>query len=318
MKRLFTLFIMLGLGSLAIGQTNVYFKINQMLAGSAFAYSSPTANNLNDAFEFTRLEYYISEIKLTYDGGQDTTLADTYILVRGDQAVNELLGSFNFTTLESVTFGIGVDGSKNHSDPSTYVGGHPLSFQMPSMHWGWAAGYRFAALEGNSGTGMSQTWQLHALGDKNYDYTTVSTAGTMVGSDLIIALDANYEKIFKDITVNSTLNYHGEDQQAPMALGNFQTEVFSEGSATVGLEEKVAATFNMSPNPSNGQVNVIMENSNTSSSSIIVSDITGRKVLEQSLNSSGHNELNIKHTGIYIVSLTENGQVVYTQKLIVK
>lgn len=310
--------MMLGICTLAIGQTDVYLKINQTLSGNTFTYNSQTANNLNDAFEFTRLEYYISEIKLTYDGGQDTVLADTYLLVRGDQPVNELLGSFSINTLESITFGIGVDGGKNHADPSTYVMGHPLGFQSPSMHWGWSAGYRFAALEGNSGPSMTQGWQLHALGDKNYGYATIATAGTSVGGDLIIALDASYEKIFEDITVNSTLNYHGEDQQAPLALGNFQTEVFTEGSATVGLEEKQLNSFSVSPNPSAGRVAIQLDNTTQRETFLMVTDITGRKVMEQPLNVSGVNELFIQDSGIYMVSLLENGQVVHTQKVIVK
>lgn len=288
-----------------------------MLAGNAFAYNNSVKNNLDDAFEFTRLEYYISEIKLTYDGGQDTTLGDLYILVRADQPVNELLGSFSFNNLESVSFGIGVDSAKNHLDPALYASTHPLAFQMPSMHWGWAAGYRFVVLEGNSGPSMNEGWQLHGFGDKNYDYAQVTTAGTMIGNDLVIALDANYEKSLNDISVNSTLQYHGEDFQVPVVLSNFQTEVFTEGSATLGVKKIEATDFSISPNPSTGRVNM-MFGTEHKSAIIIVSDVTGRKVLEQEVNISGSNEIIIQHSGIYMVSLLENGRVVNTQKLIVK
>lgn len=315
MKKIFTV-IAVSLSMMAFAQTNVYFKINQKLDGNTFAYSTGTSNSLSNNYDFTRLQYYISQIKLTYDGGQDTVLLDWYLLVDAGQAVNELLGSFNFTTLESVSFGVGVDGSKNHADPSTYASGHALGFQSPSMHWGWAAGYRFAALEGNAG---GQVWQLHALGDKNYGIATITTAGTMIGGDMVIALDANYEEILNDITVNSTLNYHGEDLQAPMALGKFQTNVFTEGSATVSLnefEENIA--FTLAPNPSNGEVRVMLDDQHVEEYSVSVSDITGREVLRQAISSNGNNQLSIDDAGVYMVSLLIEGRVVSTQKLIVR
>lgn len=315
MKKIFTT-MALGLSLMAFAQTNVYLKINQKLDGNTFAYSMGTSNTLGNNYDFTRLEYYISQITLTYDGGQDTVLSDWYYLVDAGQSINELLGSFNFTTLESVSFGIGVDGSKNHADPSTYPMGHALGFQSPSMHWGWSAGYRFAALEGNAG---GQVWQLHALGDKNYGTATVTTAGTMVGGDLVIAIDANYEEILNDITVSSTLNYHGEDLQAPTALGNFQTNVFTQGSATVGIDEFAEnISFGLAPNPSNGEVRVMLDNQHEADYSVAVSDIMGREVLSHAISSNGNNQLRINDAGVYMVSLLIEGKVVSTQKLIVR
>ena len=315
MKKIFTV-IAVSLSMMAFAQTNVYFKINQKLDGNTFAYSTGTSNSLSNNYDFTRLQYYISQITLTYDGGQDTVLSDWYLLVDAGQAVNELLGSFNFTTLESVSFGIGVDGSKNHADPSTYVSGHALGFQSPSMHWGWSAGYRFAALEGNVGI---QGWQLHALGDKNYGIATVTTAGTMIGGDLVVALDANYEEILHDITVSSTLNYHGEDLQAPTALGNFQTNVFTQGSATVSLNEyNDEVSFSLAPNPSNGVVRVMLDKQQGSDYSVSVSDITGREILRQAVDSNGNDQLSINYAGLYTISLLKQGRVISTQKLIVR
>jgi hypothetical protein len=238
--------------------------------------------------------------------------------VRGNQPVNKLLGSFNFTTLEAISFGIGVDAAKNHADPATYSSGHPLGFQMPSMHWGWTAGYRFAAIEGNSGTSMNQTWEIHALGDKNYGLANVTTAGTKTGNDLIINLDADYQKAFKDITVNSTLNYHGEDQTSPVLLGNFQNEVFTEAAAIVGLNAENLVSFSMAPNPTTGRFFITAEAENLSNANLVILDITGRVVASEGISANNRKELQLQKPGIYLVSITNNGKVLFTRKLIVK
>lgn len=318
MKKFTILFLALNFSAVSIGQTNVYLKISHLLGGSNFSYNTQATNNLNDVYEFTRLEYYLSEIKLTYDGGQDTVLSDTYLLVRGNLPVNELLGTFNFTTLEAISFGIGVDAARNHADPATYSSGHPLGFQMPSMHWGWTAGYRFAAIEGNSGASMNQTWEIHALGDKNYGMASITTAGIQQGNNLIIDLDADYQQAFKDITVNSTLNYHGEDQTAPVLLGNFKNEVFTKAGANVGLNTENLVAFSMSPNPTNGRFFITAEAEKLSNANVVVLDITGRVVTKEAINANSRKELQLEKPGIYFVSLTNKGKVLFTRKLVVK
>ena len=308
----------MGVSTLVIAQTDVYLKLNQKLDGNAFGYSNITSNNFENAHSFTRLQYYISQVTLTYNGGQDTLLADTYFLIDADQPFEEMLGSFNFSSLESISFGIGVDASKNHADPSTYATGHALGFHSPSMHWGWSAGYRFAVLEGN--TDLGQGWQLHALGDKNYGFATIMTSGQVVNNNLVIALDANYEAVLDDIVVNTTLNYHGEDNQAPVTLGNFQNKVFTAGDATFDVEDygKIENAFSLMPNPTNGDFEVKLNLFENEDFQISVRDITGREVSNTRLDNTGRNALNLKHAGVYTVSLLKNGQLVNTQKLVVK
>ena len=318
MKNIFTL----GIFCLAMfagnAQTDVYLNINHKLGAAPFSSTTTAQNNKGSNFQLQRLDYYISQIKLPYDGGQDTLLADLYIMVKGSIPVNQLLGNFTITNLESIEFGIGVDGSKNHSDPSTYPAAHALSFQAPSMHWGWAAGYRFAALEGKTGASMNQSWQLHALGDKNYGFASVSTTGTMNNGDLYINLDADYTEALRDITVSGSLNYHGEDQVAPTLLQNFQDHVFSEAVSSIGVEEQTTSTFSIAPNPSSGLTTLWLNDDRYDKLKVRVSDLSGRLLMLEEIGSEPYHTLEVRKAGIYLVQLVREGEIISTQRLVVQ
>ena len=92
-------------------QTDVYLQIHHMLGDAPFAYEATASTNLSEDFQVTRLEYYLSEITLIHDGGQETTIPDLWLLVDAGETVNAFLGSHDITTLESVRFGVGVDQS---------------------------------------------------------------------------------------------------------------------------------------------------------------------------------------------------------------
>ncbi len=320
MKSKILLIAMLVLGLSSYAQQNVYLKINHKLGANTFAYNQSASNNLNNQFNYTRVEYYISKIVLIHDGGQRTPVTDSYILVKANTNLNTQLGNFSINSLEAIEFGIGVDTSNNHADITTFPSGHALSFQNPSMHWGWAAGYRFVALEGITGSGMNQSWQLHALGDKNYNLATINTAGHSSGSDLIISLDADYEKAVKNITINPNLNYHGEDQQAPTVLGNFQTEVFTAGTAIIGMEElESAPIFTLFPNPSSGRVTLTLETHIAKNTQLQVVSTTGEIIQNLQPIAGDEVELIMAKPGLYFIRLSNTAQgLMYTQKLLVR
>lgn len=284
MKKIYTFFA-LAIAVLSVqAQQNVTLKINHLLGASPFAMNQTTNNDLNNQFNINRLEYYISEIKLTHDGGQITSVPNTWILVDAAQTVNSPLGSFNITTLESVTFSIGVESPINNADPNLQAAGHALAPKSPSMHWGWAAGYRFVAIEGNTGTNLNQIWQIHALGNRNYTSQTVITSGRSTNGSLEIILDADYTQALSAITVDGNLLYHGEFNEAVSLLSNFKLNVFTQ--STVGLKENSEqVSFKISPNPSNGEITLHL-NRPSQNVNYQVLDVNGRKVVNGNLTES--------------------------------
>jgi len=301
-------------------QQNVYLKIDHFLGSNAFAMNTAATNNLGNDFNVTRLQYYIAEIKIVHDGGQVTDVPNKWILVNANATVNELLGSFSITAIEAIKFGIGVEQSYNHLDPASYAMSHPLAPKSPSMHWGWSAGYRFVAMEGNSGASLNQTYEFHALGDANYYTFTIPTSGATVGSNLEITVNADYEKAFYNIDLGSGNNIiHGEVGKAAELLINFSNNVFtsSEGNSAIGIIEDNEPNFAIGPNPSSQSVLVSAEAMNGGSYDLVVTDITGKIVAKSSVKSGGKTQLQFNHQGVYFISILQNGARIKVEKVLI-
>ncbi|MBK9402574.1 MAG: hypothetical protein IPN36_17545 [Bacteroidetes bacterium] len=133
------LFALMFAATISKAQKNVYLTISHKLGASNFAFNQTAQNNLMQNFRITRVDYYISSIKIIHDGGVETAVPSHYILAKGSSTVIDLLGNFNVTNVEGVKFSIGVEAPTNNSDITLQPSGHPLSFQSPSMHWGWSS-----------------------------------------------------------------------------------------------------------------------------------------------------------------------------------
>lgn len=307
---------------MASSQTDVYFKINHKLGSSKFAYDQTATSpgvfgSAGSKYQLNRLEYYIAEITLTHDSGLTTLVPNKWMLVDASDTTKELLGNFNISNLESISFGIGVESSANHNDPNLYASTHPLAPKSPSMHWGWSAGYRFVAMEGKTGTNFGQILQIHALGDINYRTQTHNTTGSMQNGDLVIELDADYNQALSSITVNGNLIYHGEQGEAATLLSNFQNGVFSQ--ATVGLNEnnRKFISLGISPNPSKGSIQITVDNAYSNLSYQLI-DMLGREFESGALENSGNHSLVIDKKGIYMINLFDNGELIGSEKVIIQ
>jgi hypothetical protein len=56
-------------------QKNVYFTITHKLSTSDFAFNQTAQNDLMQDFKITRVDYYISSIKIIHDGGMEMVCA---------------------------------------------------------------------------------------------------------------------------------------------------------------------------------------------------------------------------------------------------
>ncbi len=313
--------ILLG-ASTNFAQNNVQLNIHHKLADTEFAFNEGAKNNIDHDFNVTRLEYYISEISILHDGGTETAIDDLWILVDASQPTEVDLGSHDIELVERVRFHIGVDPDHNHLDPASWPNGHPLAPTFPSMHWGWAAGYRFVAMEGYGSSDYNQLYQLHGLGDNNYFQTEVEVMASAENGSVTINLDADYARVLENITVNSGVIVHGDYDEAKLALENFRDYVF-EASPTVlsATEAGVNTHFDLYPNPAaNGTTTVqLSTDDNLADGQITISDLLGRQVQQLTVvDGSTSIELSLDHPGLYLVSLLSNGKVVASERLIVK
>lgn len=87
------------------------------------------------------------------------------VLARAEGGAVQLDGQYSFFDAESgrlavtlrnvpegdyvgLEFQLGLPASVNRGDPAQWVAGHPLNPIVNGLHWGWAGGYVFAAIEG--------------------------------------------------------------------------------------------------------------------------------------------------------------------------
>ncbi len=317
MKRLLLLPLALLITTLVWAQTNVYLSIDHKLGNQAFAFQTAATNNLGNQFDVKRLQYYISSIELVHDGGTVTPVTDKYMLVNANDSTYESLGSFNVTNLEAIRFGIGVDAAKNHLNPASYPSNHPLAPKSPSMHWGWAGGYRYMALEGKAGSSLSFTYELHTVDTSNYFIQTIATSGNANGNDLVITLIGDYTRILENINVSSGIVVHGSGGAAREALINFAWHVFtsSEGNAAMDIETFSIEQFSISPNPAS-RFQPISVTGLPENSSVLLTDITGRKHSIEINN--GQFSVSSLPPGMYFLSVLVNDEALTTRKFIIK
>lgn len=319
MKQTLLLLVTLACFASLFAQTNVQLDINHKLGTTDFGFNIKSQNSMGHEFDVTRLEYYISQITLTHDGGQVTPITDLYLLIDASQATNIALGDLNVTDLEKISFYIGVDGLNNHKDPALWASTHPLAPKFPSMHWGWSAGYRFIAYEGNSGTNLGQLFQLHGLGDNNYFKTEIDLPLSATNGELTIALDADYARALENIALSSGVIEHGETGAARTALQNFQQYVFSPASPSTSIDiSSELKAFSAYPNPTaTGSVNIAFEATTPGEISLEITDALGRRIYTSSLFADRFNEIAIlPKQGIYFATIYKDGTRLMTKKLI--
>lgn len=320
MKHIILTSIAAAIALLSSAQTNVNIEINHMLNGNSMLSTQIGTNNLEEDFEVRRLDYYLSQFSLTYDGGQTMEFENLYALVDGLVSTTINLGEIDASNIETLTFYIGVDQANNHEDPAGWPNDHPLAPQNPSMHWGWAAGYRFVALEGTD-IATDQDFELHGLEDENYFSVTLPVNVSLSSDEITLMVSAHCEEIVNDVELALAPLAHGGYGMALRALENMADYVFEYQGTSVGVSEAFPdVSFNVYPNPTtNGMAQIIVDGMNNERIDVQVFDILGKSVFEASGISNGKNtELNLTRAGMYIVRISTNGMTIATQKLVVQ
>ena len=304
---------------ISFAQSDVTLNIFHKLGTADFAADQESENNINNTFNVSRLEYYISEISILHDGGLETEVQGMHILVDANEATSIELGNFDITDVESIRFHIGVEEASNHLDPASYPNTYPLSPQFPSMHWGWSAGYRFVAMEGNASSSLNVLYQLHGLGDQNYFMTQVDLTATATDGTININLDADYNRALENIEVNPGLIVHGTFGAALTILENFRDYVFSPSIITSAADLSEINAFEVFPNPAvDGVSNIKLSVKTQGNYQVEIRNILGQTISTQII--SGLESIipvNLPNDGIYFINLIKDGKFIVTEKLIV-
>lgn len=307
-----------------IAQQEIKLNINHFLGQQEFQMNMASVNNIGQTFDVTRIQYYLSSIKIIHDGGQETALPDVYILADVADTDSYSLGEAVFTDIESIVFRIGVDSLTNHADPALWPSDHPLALQNPSTHWGWASGYRFVMMEGSGGISSADfPYEIHGLGDQHYrGEIAIAVHPEDMGDHTLISINADYDRALENINVSSGLNNHGFDDEAADIISNMKLFVFSEVEAPVSSSvhsETPILEFHSYPNPvSTDQIRFSYDLSSYTDISLQLLDISGRMIYTMELDSGQRtDQMPAPSSGTYILRLRSGTEILYADQITV-
>lgn len=234
-------------------QLDIYLDFPPRVDGNYLTLNTDVVSLNGVAMNITYFNYYISNVHIIHDGGQNLNLSDTVFIVKTD-AHTLFLGNLNVTNIESITFGVGVPQTPNHADISQYSLDNPLSWQDPSMHWGWSSGYKFMLCDGygdsnNDGT-PDALFQLHNLGDANYKNVSMAVIPTAFPTHTTIVVDCNLDQWLFGINPGTVGVSHGTTGVNATVMNNVDNRpVFTlPGNAGIQQATETAGTLTYSIN----------------------------------------------------------------------
>lgn len=314
-------------GLINLKAAKVNFQINHKLGNEEFAYNKTAKNNLNNNFELNRMEYYLSDFTIIHDGGVRSKIDSSFLLIKASKnsTTNQILDlnskNLKISKIEGIEFGIGVPAPINNADPTKWPANHPLAPKSPSMHWGWAAGYRFVAMEGTTNLGLNSTLEVHALNNENYKLTTISTnVNADANGDFNIVFDADYTRALENIDISGGLINHSGEGEAVTLLNNFREYVFTPVIVS-SLENILVNNLNIYPNPNNGEFSIDLSEFNTANKTINyikVYDNLGRLVNEFPNINLNNLQIKIERKGIFTIGFYDNNNLIVSKNVVIE
>lgn len=314
-KILFCTLLLLSLS--LFGQKNVFVTISPKFAGADLQMGVDYTSMNGVVLNLDHFDYYLSDLHVIHDGGQDLDLTDTVFLVEPQNNIL-YLGFLNVTTIEQLNFAIGVPAIINTSagpqaiDITLYPENHPLSFQDPSMYWGWTAGYMQMIIGGMADSNIDgiadAEFEVHTVGDANYRYVQLPVIQTNTLTDIVnVALNCNVDYWIKDIPIETVGLLHGSTGANMEIMKNVETEpVFTQPStaASQELSEAQGTIYAIQ----NSDETTIKWSDINNVSSFVVSDING-KLIQYGKAEGNKGSITIDEliSGIYFFHLFDNG-----------
>ena len=151
----------------------------------------------------TRLAYILGDFILVKDDGSEIALEDQYALI--DPKFNKnsfMLEDIPKGNYKGIKFSLGLDSEINHGDPSKFDIDHPLSPVNNSLHWSWAGGYIFMAIEGKI-KATNESFVFHLAGSQNKTDYSFEVPFVKNNGALSVDMSMNFDEIFKNPSVFS-------------------------------------------------------------------------------------------------------------------
>jgi hypothetical protein len=215
-----------------------------------------TAND-GIAVKIEHFNYYLSDVQLFHDNGQSTYLQTAIWLVTPNN-FNIYLGYLDVNQIDSISFMIGVPKRYNTQsgtlaqDISTYPETHPLSFQMPSMYWGWSFGYMHMIVGGkadsNNDNIPNSYFELHNLGNNNQQMVSLPVIQTNLTNQTDLHLNCHVDRWLNNISLANVGILHEETGLNLTIMQNVLSQDVFTLDATAGLSNITSDLFKLTQN----------------------------------------------------------------------
>lgn len=302
------------LSALAINAEEVYLNIDYNVDGKEFVTNKVYTNSKGINYKVVHLYYYMFGFKL------DDKYINKYILATADSSRHNL-GELDVQSVDKLTISYGVSSFDNIGvDPNNFPPDHPLAPQNQTMHWGWAAGYRFWLVDGFSdpdGDGVfDKSFQYHVLGNEalrtlEFDVNTKSKNGVV---DLNIDFDV--QKLLSTVDMNEYGIYHEFYNNSPEVrafINNIIPSAAISTKATTSVEVNTNS-ISVSPNPANDYLNLGNEYLNKEFDIISING----NVLKNGRLDENQIQISDLTTGTYFLRIYDEKGILKTAKFVKK
>jgi hypothetical protein len=306
-----TLLLFTALSSWA--QKNIFLNLTPLFGNQPFALNQTFIGNDGIAVEIQDFNYYLSDVKIFHDNGQQTNLPTSIWLVTPTQH-SLYLGYLAVEQIDSINFTIGVPKRYNTQsgalaqDISTYPETHPLSFQSPSMYWGWSFGYMHMITGGKADSnndGVPNAYfELHNLGNNNQQSVTLATIQTTTGSQTDLFYNCHIDRWLNQMPLSSVGVLHGETGLNQSVMQNVNTQDVFTLNPTATIQENDNLFVSWKQNATEISIQGLQ---NQSIKNYQVFSNTGQKVLDHQVNTpSASVPLEQLQSGLYLIRTEMN------------
>lgn len=317
MKFVSILFILIFTSTLS--SKDVWLYVNHHIDGQEFIKEDKIYNINGHDSKLIRLQYYLTHIVFIDKNGNRTTAPNKYNLIDID-SVGVYLGDIDIEpgnyTLE---YKFGIEESVNHGDPSVWPEGHPLNLAYASMHWGWASGYRFLAIEGI----VKDIWnrwlnhfQFHLVGNQYYHtlQNEVVLSSDVENSVNYISFDVNVTDILGGVDQTTNNFIHGSGGANDVIFNNIRNGKVIK-SQTLSVEDKYTELA-ITPNPVVDLLTINQGNTNLSNLNFELVDINGNIIQKIDPRNTLKIDMTNYSSGVYFINVFENEKLVKSLKFI--
>lgn len=315
MKR-YTLIFSILIGLQTWAQKNVFLNLQPVFGNQTFVLNQTFIGNDAIAVELEHFNYYLSDVILFHDNGQQTNLPSDIWLVTPTQH-SLYLGYLNVNQIDSINFTVGVPKRYNTQDGalaqdiSTYPETHPLSFQSPSMYWGWSFGYMHMIVGGNADSNNDNIpnayFELHNLGDNNQQNVRLNTIQTNTANQIDLNYTCHVDRWLNQINLSSIGVVHGQAGPNLTILQNVNSQEVFTLAADAGILQNNFNGITWIQTPDFISVNT---NDNLQINYYQLYASNGQKILDLQVQESiAQVALNQLNSGLYLLKVNiSNGQ----------